>query len=419
LRMPDHPPTAEIVSVGTELLLGQIADTNAQEIGKLLAELGFRHVHRQTVGDKLEHIVEALQLALNRADVVLTIGGLGPTEDDLTREAIAGAAGERLEVDPSIVAHLRKVLAERNIPWVDSQSRQALRPKSATPIPNPNGTAPGLICPKGKKSIVALPGPRAEFLPMLRGPVRDHLLALSGGETIVSRTLRIVGVGESIVEERVRELIGGTNPTVAPYAHPGEVHLRISARARSKASALKLIAPVESRIRELMADAIYGIDDESLESVLLDLLRVRKQTLAVAESCTGGLLGGRITNVPGSSDVFLGGVISYANSVKVAQLGVPAETLRLHGAVSRECALEMARGTRELVNADWALSVTGVAGPGGGSDEKPVGLVYLGCSGPGFEEIEERRFGGSRESIRIRSVVAALALLRKGLLSVG
>jgi len=400
--------TAEIISVGTELLLGQIVDTDAAHLAGVLPEYGVSCTNRQTVGDNLERLTKAIEIALSRSEIVFTIGGLGPTQDDLTREGIAKALDEELVQDDRILERLRKLFAYRNIPWTESQVRQAMRPSCSAAIENPNGTAPGLICEKGGKTIVALPGPRGEFVPMVEGPIREFLSNLQTGQVIISRIVKTAGIGESMVEEKIRGLIGGENPTVAPYAHPGEVHLRLTARASTIAEADLLLAPVEASVKEILGDAVYGGKEDQLESVVLRLLTERKQTLAVAESCTGGGLGERLTRVSGSSAAFLGGVISYANEVKEDFLGVSVETLNANGAVSRECAIEMAEGVRRRLRADWGISITGVAGPKGGTPKKPVGLVYIGISGPDGTKVEEYRFQGNRENIRLRAVQNAL-----------
>jgi len=409
---------AEIVSVGTELLLGQIADTNAQHLGQLLPQLGIEHTNRQTVGDNLGRLEEALRLALSRADVVFTIGGLGPTEDDLTREGIARALDDELVRDPSIEATLKEIFERRQANWVDSQLRQADRPSCARPIPNPNGTAPGLICEKGGKVVIALPGPKGEFVPMAEGPVRDYLAKLATGGVIASRLLRVCGIGEAALEQSIRHLLTSTNPTVAPYAKVGEVHLRLTASAPTREEALRLIEPVELEIRSIVGQAAYGIDDQTLESVVIDLLRSKGLTLAVAESCTGGGLGARITSVPGSSDVFVGGFLTYSNETKMRLLGVSPELFEEGGpgAVSEDCASEMAVGAALALGADCAVSITGIAGPGGGSDEKPVGTVYIGVARTGWVSSERYLFRGDRAAIRERSVQWALICLREALL---
>ncbi len=404
--------TAEIVSVGTELLLGQIVDTDAPYLAAVLPEYGVACRRRQTVGDNLDRLTETLQIALQRSDLVFTIGGLGPTEDDLTREGIAAALGLPFVEDDALAERLRKFFAYRKIPWTEAQLRQCRYPEGAAPIENPNGTAPGLICPKGKKTIIALPGPRGEFVPMVEGPVREYLSGLDTGEVLVSRLVKTCGIGESLVEHKLLHLIRGENPTVAPYAHPGEVTLRITARGPNRESALFHIAPVQREIESILGEAIYGYDGETLESAVLETLRTRGQTLAVAESCTGGGLGERITSVPGSSDVFVGGVISYANAVKQGLLGVKEVTLKAYGAVSAECACEMAEGARHVFGSDWAVSITGVAGPEGGTPEKPVGLVFIGIAGPDGVAAEEHRFRGNRENVRQRAGQFALIQLR-------
>ncbi|MCX7800039.1 MAG: competence/damage-inducible protein A [Fimbriimonadales bacterium] len=407
---------AEIVSVGTEILLGQIADTNAQRIGQLLPEFGIAHRFRQTVGDNLERLTEALRLALSRSDIVFTIGGLGPTEDDLTREGIAKALNDELIHDPAIEEHLRDLFRHRPEAWVGSQLRQAMRPRCSTPLPNPNGTAPGLICEKDGKVVIALPGPKGEFGPMLDGPVREHLSRLAQGGAIASRLLRVCGIGEAAVEDRIRQLVAGTNPTVAPYAKAGEVHLRITAQAKTREEAEAMLEPVARQIRAAFGSALYAEGDRTLEEVVLELLRERRCTLALAESCTGGGLGFRLTSVPGSSDVLLGGVVSYSNDAKRSLLGVPEEVLQRHGAVSAECAEAMAEGAARALGADWAVSVTGIAGPGGATPDKPVGTVWIGTFGPGGARSARFLFRQGRQGVRERSIQQALILLRERLL---
>jgi nicotinamide-nucleotide amidase len=291
-----------------------------------------------------------------------------------------------------------------------------MRPACAEPIENPNGTAPGLFCrPPSGKFVIALPGPKGEFVPMIEGPVRSFLSSLNTGQVIVSHILKTAGIGEAALEDEVRDLIRGGNPSVAPYAHPGEVHLRITASAKNKQEAESLIAPVESKLREILGDAVYGGKEETLESVIVHELCRRDEKLAVAESCTGGGLGDRITSVPGCSGTFVGGIISYANEIKEKQLGVSKQTLETKGAVSEECAREMAEGVCKALDANWGISITGIAGPDGGTAQKPVGLVYIGVAGPDETTVEEYRFRGGRESIRQRSVQMALIQIWKRL----
>lgn len=403
---------AEIVSIGTELLLGQIVDTNAAVMGNLFAELGIQHVHRQTVGDNRERLESALRLALSRADVVVTIGGLGPTGDDITREAIAASLDDSLTEDADAVQHLKDFFASRGRNWTERQLRQAQRPTCGEMVSNPNGTAPGLLCQKGGKILIALPGPKGEFVPMAHGPVREFLARAGGSGTIHSRTVRVSGLGESAAEARLGELMESDMPTVAPYAKVAEVHFRVTARAETVEAAEALIAPMIEKMRARLGDTVYGFDDTTLEQSVIELLASKGQTLAVAESCTGGMLGQRITGVSGSSRVFLGGAITYSNELKMSLLGVSESTLAMHGAVSPECAAEMASGARERFGSTWALSVTGIAGPDGGTPEKPVGLVYVGLAGPNGVETLELKLRGLREDIRWRATQVALDKVR-------
>lgn len=403
--------TAESIAIGTEILLGQIVDSNSAVLGETFSELGIDHFRRQTVGDSLPRIVEALQLALSRADIVVAIGGLGPTQDDLTREAIALALGDELVHDASAEVTLRAIFERRKLAWVDAQLRQCMRPLSGACLLNPNGTAPGLFCQKDDKIVIALPGPKEEFSSMLRNEVVPRLLAQTSGDRLVSVVARVCGIGEAQAESMIPDLIAGTDPTVAPYAKTAEVHFRITAKAKSDEAAHAKIKPVIAKMQNTFGSALYGFDDQALEGVVLQLLREKGKTLAVAESCTGGGLGSRITSVPGSSDVFLGGVISYANAVKTGLLNVSATTLANHGAVSEECALEMASGVAKTFNADYALSITGVAGPGGGTEEKPVGLVYIGMKTPTTTNVKRLQLRGMRLQIRERSIQNALLML--------
>lgn len=407
---------AEIVSVGTEILLGQIVDTNAAVLGELFAEFGIEHVHRQTVGDNLARLTEALQLALSRADIVFTIGGLGPTEDDLTRQGIADALGDTLIPDPILAAELQAIFERLRRAWTERQLRQAERPTCAVAIANPNGTAPGLICRKDGKIVVALPGPKNEFTWMVNGPVRELLLGYQDG-VLHSRVVRVAGIGESVAEERLGDLIHGTNPTVAPYAKTAEVHFRVTARAETVTAAEALLQPVVDDVVARLAPYAYGFDDQSLEATVLSMLRDRRKTLGVAESCTGGGLAARLTGVPGSSDVFLGGVVSYANQVKKDLLWVSDAALDAHGAVSEAVARQMAAGARAQLKTDFAVSITGVAGPGGGTDTKPVGLVWIALAGPSGVTAVESRWRGQREDIRARAVQSALLLLHTRLIT--
>jgi nicotinamide-nucleotide amidase len=433
--------TCEIISVGTELLLGQIVDSNAAFLSRQLAAIGVQVLWRTTVGDNRERIAAALRNALSRADVVITIGGLGPTEDDLTREAIAEVLGEPLEYDDELGEHLKRLFAARGREATPAQLRQAYRPPSATPIPNPYGTAPGLRIiraeffplgesnlPSGRDSekkildrqwLFALPGPPNEFEPMVREQVIPALAPLAQGMVIRSRVLRLCGIGEADAEAQVQDLVRSPNPTLAPLAKLGEVHLRITARASSPDEAEQMIAPMERAIRERLGAYIYGTDDTTLEQVVVNLLREYGQSLATAESCTGGLLSHRITEVPGSSDVFIGGVVAYSNAVKQQELGVPREVLAEYGAVSEPTARAMAEGVRARLGSHWGIGITGIAGPTGGTPEKPVGLVYISLSDPTGTLVTRQLLLGDRQTVKWRASQVALTLLWRGILEGG
>lgn len=411
---------AEVVSIGTELLLGQIVDTNAAYLAQQLSGLGIDVYHRATVGDNLPRTVATLRQAVQRADLVLTIAGIGPTMDDLTRDAIAEVMDAPLRRDPQIVAHLTDWFARRGYPMTENNLRQADVPEGGRALPNANGTAPALLLEKNGKTVIALPGPPNELIPLFESEVYPYLQERTAGQRSVirSRTLRIVGMGESAVEEKTRDLMHAADPTVAPYAKLGEVHLRVTSKAPNEAEADARIAPVVEEIRHRLGNVIYGEGDRAtLEEIVVTLLSRRKQTVATAESCTGGTLSGRITNVPGSSAVFQVGLVTYSNEAKIHLLKVPASLVGNFGAVSAEVAQAMAERVRELSGADFGLSVTGIAGPDGGTPEKPVGLVYIGLATPsGVTTATKNLFTGSRADVRLRSTQTALDLLRKELL---
>ena len=408
---------AEIVSVGTELLLGQIVDTNAARLARALSEVGVSVYRRTTVGDNHDRLLNALKTALAESDAVFTIGGLGPTDDDITRETLAEAMGDTLRHDEEIAHRLKAFFRLRKLPLLESNLKQAMVPTHGRSLDNPNGTAPGLLFEKDGKLGIALPGPPNEFDPMVENHVIPYLRHKTGGATIRSRTLRVCGMGESMVEDRVKDLMTSVNPTVAPYAKLGEVHLRVTAKADSEAAADSMVAELASRVAERLGDLVYGYDEETLESSVVTLLRERGKTIATAESCTGGLLASRITEVPGSSDVFPGGVVSYSNEAKTDLVSVPAELIAAHGAVSSQVAAKLAEGARGRFASDFGIGITGVAGPGGGTPQKPVGLVYIGIADSEGVHVEESHFTGSRQVIRYRSSQTALVLLRSRLLT--
>lgn len=409
---------AEIVSVGTELLLGSIVDTNSAELSASLAELGVNVYFHTSVGDNPLRLAAVLGQALLRSDVVVLTGGLGPTQDDLTKEVLAAVTGLPLELHPEARAHVEGVFKAAGRPMPPNNLRQAMLPKGAAMLPNPRGTAPGVYLKAGRCHVFCLPGVPTEMRAMWSASVAPRLRRIAAGEggVIHSRTLHFYGIGESLLESKVEALLKGSNPTVAPYASLGEARLRITAKAGSVEEAEALIAPVEAEIVERVGEYLYGYDGENLETVVGRLLTEGSKRLAVAESCTGGLLAHRITNVPGSSAYFGQGWVVYSNEAKVKELGVDPDLLRAHGAVSEQVALAMAEGARERSGADCAVAVTGIAGPGGGTAAKPVGHVCFAVAHPGGGESFSRRFRGSREDIKWRSASEALNAVRLALL---
>jgi len=401
------------------LLLGQTLDTDAVFIAQMLSRLGISIHFRSTVGDNSARMQEAIRLALSRADLVITIGGLGPTMDDLTKETVGEVLGVGFQEDPVHAEWLRELFAKRgNALPPPGFLKQALVPAEGRGLPNSNGTALGALFEKNGKIAICLPGPPNELIPMAEQSVEPFLLERTSGkrQVIVSRVLRIVGMGESGVEERVRDLMMGSSPSVAPYAKTGEVHLRITARAGSEEEAQMIIAPMETALRERLGDVIYGTDKETLEQATVGLLLTQGKTLAAAESCTGGLISKRITDVPDASRVFGLGLVTYSNEAKTQFLGVPEEVIEEFGAVSPETARAMAEGARQASGADIGVSVTGIAGPGGGSDAKPVGTVHIGLAWDGGSMSRHERIWGGRADVSYRAAQGALALVRRFLL---
>ncbi len=406
-----------VVAVGTELLLGQIVDTNSSYIGEQLAAVGIGSHLQLKVGDNLERVIEAFQIALKDADAIIVCGGLGPTHDDLTREAIAAVMGVELQHNDEVAAVIEDMFARRQRKMAANNLRQALVPRGATVIPQTRGTAPGLICPVGSKVIYAVPGVPHEMHDMLSRAVLPDLLQRSGEQSvIVSRVLRTWGEAESALNERLDPVIAELeelgNPTLAFLASGWEgIKVRLTAKASDARAAEQLLATWESNVRRLVDDVVFGVDTDTMESVVLQLLRERGSTLAVAESVTGGLIGGRITNVPGSSSVFRGGVVSYASDVKFDVLGVTPGPV-----VSESAAVEMARGVRRVLNSSVSLAVTGVAGPDE-QDGKPAGTLCIGVVlEDGSEHSTTSVLPGQRDQMRQFSVITALSFLRSLLL---
>ena len=398
---------SEIICVGTELLLGDVVNTNAADIARGLAHLGINVYHHAVVGDNPGRLRECLKEAFLRSDLVLLTGGLGPTYDDLTKETVAAHFKRRLVMDAESLKTLEGFFKRTGREMTDNNRKQAMMPEGAVILQNPNGTAPGCIIEgEDGKIAVMMPGPPREMRPMFDGPVTDYLHRRFGGDgVLVSRTINFFGVGESAIEARLKDLlVNATNPTVAPYAKVAECQLRVTARAATEQEARALIDPVVEQIKMVYPNEIYGFDYHTINEAVVDVMTRKKRTLACAESCTGGLVAQRLVDVPGASAMFLGGVVAYSNALKEAALGVCAETLAAHGAVSRECALEMARGVRKLTGADIGVSTTGVAGPEGGTDRAPVGRVYVAVACEGGEEVRElnlaRGRADDREQIR-------------------
>ena len=410
--------SAEIICVGTELLLGDILNGNAQYLAQQLASLGIPHYYQTVVGDNPERIKQVIEIAISRAQILIFTGGLGPTPDDLTCETIADFFSVPLVERPDIIEDITQKFATRGRVMTSSNRKQALIPRGASILPNRTGTAPGIIWqPREGITIFTFPGVPSEMHRMWEETAVPYLKNQGWGKEIIySRSLKFWGIGESALAEKVAPYLNLLNPTVASYSGQGEVRLRISALSPSKSVASDLIAPVEKQLKDIAGLDYYGADDDTLASVVGQLLLQSGETLSVAESCTGGGLGQMLTEIPGSSDYFWGGVISYDNSVKVRFLGVNLEDLEKFGAVSGVVAEQMASGVRSRLGTSWGLSITGVAGPTGGTDTKPVGLVYIGLAAPNGEILSfENRFGVAwgRSLIRHVSACTALDILRR------
>ncbi len=406
--------TAEILCVGTELLLGDIVNTNAAYLARELAALGISVYHQTVVGDNPARLREAMDRALSRADLLITSGGLGPTCDDITRETAAACFNRPLFCDEASLAAIRAFFARRGRKMTENNVKQAMMPEGAIVFPNMHGTAPGLAIEDVRRGIaILLPGPPRELIPMFEESVRPFLTARQKS-VLFSRNLHLFGIGESALEEILREhMEHAANPTLAPYCSDGEVRLRITAKAENESAARALCDAEEASLRQTaIAPYIYGVDAGSIEGVLIPLMAERGLTLATAESCTGGLIAKRITDVSGASAVFLGSVVSYANEVKEGVLGVSHQTLAEHGAVSAEVAAQMARGVRMATGASIAVSTTGIAGPGGGTPQKPVGTVWLGISTADGEETHLLSLDPLADRAYIRTCAASHALYR-------
>ena len=412
----------ELVCVGTELLLGNIVNTNAAYLAEMCARLGLSMYYQSVVGDNEERMTQVIAQAVDRSDVVILCGGLGPTQDDLTKEVTAKVMGMKLVEDEHtrncIQEYMNNLFVGRpDAKITDNNWKQALVPEGALILDNANGTAPGLIIEENGKIVILLPGPPNELKPMFENQVYPYLREKQP-EVILSRMIKICGIGESAVEDKIRDMIDTqNNPTIATYAKTGEVHLRVTARAESEAEAKKMIKPVVRELKVRFGKNIYTTDEhKTLEECVIDLLKDQELELTTVESCTGGALAARLVNVPGASDVLKQGLVTYSNKSKRKFTLVKKSTLKDEGAVSHKTAKEMAKGAVENTGCDVSVSVTGLAGPNGGTKEKPVGLVYIGCCYKGKTTVREFHFNGNRSKVREQAVVQGLVLLRDSIL---
>lgn len=412
----------ELIAVGTEILLGNIVNTNSAYLSEKCAELGLAVYYQSVVGDNPDRMKSVIKTALDRSDVIILTGGLGPTEDDLTKEITAEVMGFPLVED----AHTRELMEaylkeyEKNHPQrriTKNNYKQTMVPERAIVMDNHNGTAPGLIMEKKGKTAILLPGPPNEMVPMFEESVYPYLRKKQP-EIIYSRMVKISGIGESQVAEEIQDLIDKqTNPTIAPYAKTGEVHLRVTAKAEDEKKCKEMIKPIVRELKKRFGKNVFATrEDKTLEEAVVDLLKEKNMTLSLAESCTGGAVAARIVNVPGASDALMCGYVTYTNRAKRKCLGVKKSTLNKEGAVSAKCAKEMAKGGAKAARTDVCLSVTGLAGPGGGTKETPVGTVFMGCTCVGKTTTREFHFTGNRSRIRGQAVAQALTFIRDSLL---
>ena len=407
---------AEIICVGTEILLGNIVNTNAAFLAERLAFLGISTYYQTVVGDNEQRLLSTIELARTRADIIILSGGLGPTEDDLTKETAARAFNKTQVFDEKAKENIAERLTARNLRLTENNWKQAMVPEGSLVLYNENGTAPGIIMEEEGKTVILLPGPPSELEPMFDHQVMPYL-EKKEDHVIYSQMVKMCGVSESAVETDIKDLIKSDNPTVATYAKLGEVHVRVTAMGEDEKSARKLVKPVVKELKARFGGSIYTTDaDVTLEDSVVELLAKNDLTVTTAESCTGGLLAGRIVNVPGSSDIFKQGFITYSNKAKRHYLSVKRSTLDKYGAVSEQTVKEMVKGGCANTKADVCVAVSGIAGPGGGTEEKPVGLVYIGCNVCGRIKVVKCNFSGSRNKVRESAVSSALTLLRRCIL---
>ncbi len=405
---------AEIISIGTEILLGEITDTNAAFLASELPLLGIDLNWVTQVGDNKPRVVDTLKRAWERSNLIIMSGGLGPTEDDLTRESIAEMLGEKMKIDPNLEKWLRDLFSRFGYEMPENNLKQAMLIPSAKAIPNPRGSAPGWWVKREDKILLAMPGPPGEMQHMWTREIRDELRRTLDASVIVSRTLKILGMGEARVDEMISHLLCHQNPSIGTYAKPTGIELRVTAKALTHEEAASMIAPVEMEIRSILGNHIWGIDDELMEKVVGDLLRKQGLTLATMESCSGGLMATLLTDAPGSSDYFKGGLVTYSNDIKIA-FGIDPKLISKHGAVSAEVARAMAEATRAKLNADIGVGITGVAGPEE-LEGKPVGTIFIGVADGSNTRSTHTVFPQHRPRIRRYAATAALAELRQLLL---
>ena len=412
----------ELISVGTEILMGNIVNTNVAYLSEQCANLGLSIYHHVTVGDNEGRLMESIQTALKRADIVILTGGLGPTEDDLTKETTAKAMGLRLVEDSHTKERILEYFKGRNVPVSENNWKQAIVMEDSIVLDNDNGTAPGMIaqCKDEEGNIkraILMPGPPNEMKPMFEGLVIPYLQKLNP-YVFYSEMVKVCGIGESLAETMILDLIDKqTNPTIAPYAKTGQVHFRITAKASTTEEAKQLVAPVVEELKKRFGENVYTTKEtENLEQKVVSMLKEKNYRISTAESLTGGMIAGTIVNVAGASSVFDEGYITYANEAKEKLLGVKKETLQNFGAVSEQTAYEMAVGVCKASGAEVGISVTGIAGPDGGTKEKPVGLVFIGCCVNGEVTVKKCNFKGNRQKIRDNTVVFALDMIRRALL---
>jgi len=411
---------AEIIAIGTELLLGHTVNTNASYISKKMSGLGIDVYYHSTVGDNVERLSGLVQKALSRSDIIFTTGGLGPTVDDITIRTVSKAIGKELVFDKHVAGEIKEYFIRQRLPTPKDSLRQAFIPRGCMWFENTVGTAPGLIIPHKGKKIICLPGPPGELQPIMEKYIVPHLKkTLTKKEIIHSKSIRLIGLPEAAINAKVKDLLTlGGSATVGIYVHLGEAELKITAKAKSEKACKANIEKIESKIRKRLGKFIYGIDDETLESAVGKLLLKFRKTLGIAESCTGGLISSRVTNVSGSSEYFKMGLIAYSNDAKISELGVSPKLLRTAGAVSSAAAASMAKGIKRIAGTHMGLAVTGIAGPRDGTNKKPVGLVYMALATPGKLFSKKFYFRGKRTDIKHLASQAALNLIRKYLLKI-